>query len=201
MKFENISLTRKQKEAIAISATLARLIITEKLVKDIEKQNGIAVSMGMFLVADIADGVLARKLDVDTPLRRFTDAAVDRVSIFRAAQAMSKVNPAAKPYFALLGVRDLAATTANTVHYLRTGEAVQGDGLHKLGSMSVAMFALSASTANELLTNIAGVASTAIYGGLALDYINNAIEPHGFVKDGVRHIKPKLGLAALNFHK
>lgn len=194
MNIEKKPLTHQQKEAIAISATLARLIITRRLVKDIKERKNLVVSMGVFLAADIADGVLARKLEVDTPLRRFTDAVVDRVSIFEAGYAMSKVNPTSRPYFALLGVREMVATTANAVHYLRTGEAVQGEGLHKLGSMSVALFALAASTGDKQLTHITGVASTALYGGLSLDYVNNAIDPHGHVEDGVRHIEPNLAL-------
>ena len=190
MNFESISLTKKQKEALAISATLARLLITKKLISDIEERKNILGTMGVFLAADIADGMLARKLDVDTPLRRLADAAVDRVSIFSAALAMSKVNSASKPYFAILGLRDIVVTSANAVHYLRTGEAVQGEGLHKLGSMSVALFALGANTGDETVTHVAGAASTALYGGLAIDYINNAIGPHGYVENGVRHIKP-----------
>lgn len=57
MNIEIKSLTHQQKEAIAISATLARLIITRRLVKDIEERNNLVFSMGAFLAADVADGV------------------------------------------------------------------------------------------------------------------------------------------------
>lgn len=195
MKFEHRALTPKQKEALAIGATLGRLLIAQKMVKNIEKRQSIATSLGIFLAADLADGVIARQFDVDTPLRRFADAAVDRVSVFRVGWAMSQVYPATQPYFKLLAARDVIVSASNAVHYWRTGEVTKGDGLHKAGSLSIAGFALCASTGNEFLTNISGIASTALYSGLALDYIANAIEPHGFIADGVRHIKPNFPLS------
>jgi phosphatidylglycerophosphate synthase len=174
--------------ALAIGLTVIRLPLAERMARKTERKESIGLELGLFILADIADGVLARKLKVDTPKRRFADAVVDRVSVLRVGWAMSKANPVSKPFLQGLAGRELIVAGANAVHYLRSGEVVQGHGIHKLGTLSTALFGLAASTGNVLATKTTGLAANIINYGLAIDYIYNAIEPHGTVNEGVRHI-------------
>jgi phosphatidylglycerophosphate synthase len=48
-----------------------------------------AIALGIFVVADLYDGVLARELDADGPSRRVLDSLVDRVSIWSVFLAVT----------------------------------------------------------------------------------------------------------------
>lgn len=180
---------KRLKEAFAIGVTLSRLILAESVAQNISRRKSIVRPLALFLLADEIDGRLARRLGVDTPLRRFADAAVDRISMLRSGVAMAKANPAAKRYLLALAARDAVVGGVNAAHYLRTGEAIQGEGIHAAGTLSIAAFGLVASYGEERSTHLSGQIATAIYGGLATDYVWNLLEPHGEVVDGVRHIK------------
>jgi hypothetical protein len=101
---------------------------------------------------------------------------------------ISKTNPVTKPYIAGIAIRDATVSGINAVHYLKSGEVVQGHGPHKLGSLSVALFAVTATYDNETATKLTGLAANTINAGLAIDYFKNVLEPHGVVTDSVRHI-------------
>lgn len=172
-----------------IGLTLSRLILAENMAKRVRERRGIALSLAAFIAVDIGDGVIARKLGADTPLRRFADAAVDRASVARVAVATMRTNAAAKPYIAGLAAREVVVGATNALHHFRTGEVVQGHGPHKLGSLSVALFGLAAASGNQVATRGTGLAANIINAGLAADYVASAIEPQGYVAGGVRHIE------------
>ena len=175
-------------ESLVNVLTLSRLGIAEIMARKITKQESIVVPMAAFVIADVLDGVIARKLDVDSPRRRFLDAAVDRLSVLRAASAMYDINPTSRPYLAALAAREAVVSAANLAHYAKSGEVVQGHGFHKLGTLSISAFALGAASGNENVTHALGAASTTINAVLATDYVSNAASSHGDVIDGVRHI-------------
>lgn len=171
-----------------IGLTLSRLALAENMARKVRERRGIALSLAAFIAVDIGDGVIARKLDADTPLRRFADAAVDRVAVARVATAVARTNKAAKPYVLGLAARDMIVGAANAVHYHRTGEVIQGHGPHKLGSLSVSLFGAVAAGGNQAATRATGFAANIINAGLAADYVANIVKPQGHVAGGVRHI-------------
>jgi phosphatidylglycerophosphate synthase len=185
---ERLESTDKWKHVLAIGITASRLIIADRIAKRIETKDRIFGLVAAFIVADIVDGVVSRKPGVDTPLRRFTDAFVDRASMMRASFAMAKANPASQPYLVALGVREAAVGLANATHFVKTGEVVQGHGLHKLDTLSIAAFGMAASSHSESATHTVGMIANAINYGSAVDYVSNAVQPHGYLHEGVRHI-------------
>lgn len=176
------------KETTVVGLTLSRLLLANKIAQRSREGKRSLGYIGLFVIADIADGVLARRWNVDTPLRRVTDAATDRTSTFVMAKAVYETRPDSRMNLSILAVRELVVGATNAYHFIRTGEVVQGHGVHKLGSLSVAAFGAVANTSSEGLSRAVGVATNVINAGLAIDYISNAINPHGAVNGGVRQI-------------
>src|SRR5665811_592099 len=117
-------------EAIGIGLTVFRLALAEGMVRRIKSGKSILPLLGVSIVTDIGDGVIARKLNIDTPMRRFIDAAVDRLSVARVALEMAKVNEAAKPHLQVLAAREIAVTAINALHTVQTGNVVQAHGIY-----------------------------------------------------------------------
>jgi phosphatidylglycerophosphate synthase len=94
--------------------------------------------VGAVVTADIADGVVARKLDVDTNGRRIADAVVDRLSILTAFGAAAQQNPEVLGWYAPLAIRgSIIAAGSNLCFWLRN-KLVLGGNFHKLASLSTA---------------------------------------------------------------
>jgi phosphatidylglycerophosphate synthase len=179
----------KTKENLVIGLTLSRLLLASSIAKRTREGKQSVGRIGLFVGADIADGVLARRWGVDTPLRRAVDAITDRASAIMMAKAVFDKRPDSRLNLGILAGRELVVATANATHLMRTGEVVQGHGIHKLGSLSVAGFGAVAGSTTETISQVVGATTNAINAGLAIDYISNAVEPHGEVIDGVRHIQ------------
>jgi phosphatidylglycerophosphate synthase len=173
---------------VALGFTLARLPLAERIANKIDAKKSIVGSLTMFILADIADGYIARQMNADGPARRAADAAVDRLSVLRAGISMYRANADARPFLAVLAVRDAGVSLINGMHYKKMGEVVHGANIHKLSSLSVAAFAVGAATHNRAVTIATGTMAAAINIGLAADYIHNYVSPHGNLEDGVRHI-------------
>ena len=187
MKSKNLQ-QENNESLLAVGLTLARLPLAMYMAKRIEDKKSITGALVAFVAADIADGVIARKLEADGPKRRTLDVIIDRVSVVVASTSMWKVNRFARPFLSVLAAKESAVSLVNTAHYKQTGEVVNGTGVHKLSSLSVAAFAVAASTHNKAATITTGTIATVINIGLAADYFQNYINPHGTVQDGVRHI-------------
>ncbi len=175
-------------ESIGLAATIARIPIANVLAKRIRNKTSINGPLSLFVITDIADGWVARKLDADTPIRRALDAIVDRSSVVMAGSEMWRQNRTARPFLAMLAAREAFVTSANAYHLAKTGEVVHGTGAHKLSSLSVAAFALGSSTHDKLATVVSGTIAVTINYGLAVSYLANVVHPFGCVEDGVRHI-------------
>ncbi len=181
-------LERAVNTGLAYSLTAARLFIAYNMAKRVEAGRNITLPMAAFVGADIMDGVIARKLDVDSPGRRFADALVDRVSVGMVARNIVKEHPQTRPYVIGIGLREAAVSAANMLHYANSGEVVQGTGVHKLGTLSLAAFGIISSYGHYDATRVAGTVASSINIGLALDYIRNAVNPTGDTQDGIRKI-------------
>jgi phosphatidylglycerophosphate synthase len=66
-----------------------------------------AVTLTVFVIADLYDGVLARELDADGPSRRVLDSLVDRISIWSVYLAVSLAGFLPPLLLLLLFARDL----------------------------------------------------------------------------------------------
>ena len=179
----------RSKEFAVIGLTLSRLLLAENIARRTRKEKRSLGRIGFFVLADITDGVLARRWGVDTPLRRATDAITDRTSAFIMAKAVFDMRPDTRTNLTILAGREILVDVANVVHLIKTGEVVQGHGIHKIGSLSVAIFGIAASTGSEVASRAVGATANIINAGLATDYVSNAIRPHGEVVNGVRRIQ------------
>lgn len=188
MGSREFNLERVVNTSLAYSLTAARLFIAYRMAKRVGAGGKITLPMAAFVGADIMDGVIARKLDVDSPGRRSADALVDRLSVGLVARKIVQEHPQTRPYVIGIGLREVAVSAANALHYANSGEVVQGTGVHKLGTLSLAAFGIVSSYGHDNATKVAGTAASTINAGLAFDYIRNAMNPRGDTQDGIRKI-------------
>jgi phosphatidylglycerophosphate synthase len=123
-----------------------------------------AACLGAFMVADLYDGVLARRFDADGPGRRALDSGIDRVAIDACLVGAWAVG--ALPGLVLLGflVRDLYCSVLCAWMFSRCRAAINADLLYRGLSFLIAIWALVA----PLLTQPARTASAAVLLGLAV---------------------------------
>src|SRR5215210_6413018 len=89
-------------ETLGITLTGARYLLAERLARHVKNDEPIALDMVMVIAADIFDGVLLRKFDLDTPNRRVADGIVDHLTVARVASEVAIKNEASRPYLAVL---------------------------------------------------------------------------------------------------
>lgn len=174
--------------SLAYGLTVARLFVAYNMAKRVQEGRDITLPMVAYVGADILDGVIARKLGVDTPGRRFADAFVDRLSVGLVAQQIGKTYPQTRKYLVGIGAREAVVSAANLMHYRNSGEVVQGSGVHKLGTLSLAAFGAVSSYGNANATRVVGSVANVINAGLAIDYVRNVSNPIGSVENGIRKI-------------
>lgn len=125
-------------DALMLGVTLGRLALLPELVDAIQDSSLTRTSLmvGAVVVADIADGVVARKLSVDSDYRRIADAAVDRVSMVAAFGAAIGQNPDVLAWYAPLAVRGAVIATGSNMCFWLRKKLVLGGNFHKLASLS-----------------------------------------------------------------
>lgn len=151
-------------EAVGIAITTARLGLAEIMARHVKNEKPIVLDMATFIAADIMDGEILRKFDLDTTNRRIADGIVDHISMGRVVLEVIKKYPAARPYVGILTARAAAVGGMNALHLAETGEATKGQKYQKATNLATAAFAICATTGNEKLTHISG----AIASGIAL---------------------------------
>lgn len=181
--------TERKHELLATGYTFARLALAGHISKKIYKGENTIFHMSAFVAADVLDGVVARRWDVDTPMRRAADAITDRMSVLIMGKAIYDVYPASRTGLWTLTAREAAVTATNAIHTLRTGEVVQGHGVHKIGSLATACFGMASANMGDTMTRITGLVANTANFVLASDYMLNALQPHGELIDGIRHIQ------------
>jgi phosphatidylglycerophosphate synthase len=120
--------------------------------------------LGAFMVADLYDGVLARRCDADGPGRRALDSVIDRVAIDACLVGAWAVG--AMPGLVLLGflARDLYCSALCTWMFRRRHAAIKADLLYRGLNFLIAVWALAA----PFLTQAARSAAAAALLGLAI---------------------------------
>ncbi len=149
-------------ELPGIALTAVRYGLAENMSNKIEAGEPITADMAVLIAADIADGVVLRQFDLDTPLRRVADGVVDHLSVARVALEVSKANPETKPYLAILAVRAAFVGILNGAHLLSTGEVTKGGHNQKATNISEAAFCLAALSGSRKATHITGAIATGI---------------------------------------
>lgn len=175
-------------KAFAVGITIARLPIADNIARDVKNGKSIRRKMGVFVLADVLDGVVSRRLDVETSTRRGLDSVVDRISIVRVACEVAKKNIDSRPKLAVMACAELIGATANLIHTRRSGEIVHSSGIHKIDYLGTALYGLMAAEDNPS-QRITGSIICAVKWVCAADFIGNAMHPRGFVdENGIRHI-------------
>jgi phosphatidylglycerophosphate synthase len=120
--------------------------------------------------ADVLDGVLARKLGVDTKRRRSLDAVVDRVCIHASFAVAVAIRPGFVWIYLPLLIRDASALSASGVLLHRRGLLLLGGHWHKLASLSCAAFGIAILTASQTVASGIGYLAIGANYALLLDY-------------------------------
>jgi phosphatidylglycerophosphate synthase len=132
------------------------------------------VALAVFMVFDLADGLIARRLVADTPLRRATDSVVDRVAIGICLVAACTVGAVPVAVLGALILRDVYCGCLGGMLLRERGVVLRGDLAYRVltGAFGVWAFlvpALSAALADDMIDAIL-VASLLV----AADYHNCA---------------------------
>lgn len=164
-------------ERVVIAATWARLFLAWSCAIAVWRSEAlVALALLAVLVgADVVDGIVARKLDVDSNLRRGTDAVIDRLSVHIVFLAFVLVHPVwIVPWLALL-TRDVyqGALSFRSLHH--HGVLLIGDRWHKGSSISDAVWGACLLVAPAYVAAIVGVGALTINWLLLFDYLGSAM--------------------------
>ena len=150
------------KEAVGVGVTVARLGIAEWVARRVRAGESIYLPLASFVAADILDGVLLRRVGMDTPVRRAADGIVDQLSIARVAYETAQKHPETRKYIAALALRVAAVGVANALHLRKTGEVTKAGNKQRTMGLAAAAFASVASRGQRAHTEVAGVAMLAV---------------------------------------
>ena len=161
------------KEIIGVSVTATRYGMAEWISKRLRDGKPIILPMIGFIAADVLDGVILRKFNMDTPVRRVADGVVDHASVARVAFEVARKNPESRKYIGFLALRAASVGIANGPHLLKTGEVTKGNVRQKATNIASAAFGVIASSNNKEATEVAGIAASAIAMGTASKHFKN----------------------------
>lgn len=149
-------------ELVGVAVTSLRLGIAEHMAGQVAEEKSIVSSMASFVAADILDGAILRKYDMDTPIRRIADGVVDHLSVGRVMIEVARNNSSARPYIGILATRAAIVGSLNAVHLARTGEVTKGRHKQKATNLATAAFGIAAASGNKPLTHITGLFASVI---------------------------------------
>ena len=113
-----------------LAATVARLSLA--LLLAVELHRSISIAIGLLIVviaADILDGVMARRLGVDTNSRRIADTTVDMLSTHVVLLSFIAFHPNFSPLYLPLALRDLASAGVCSTSLLSGRALIVGGNL------------------------------------------------------------------------
>lgn len=150
------------KEIPGLVLTAARYGMAEHIARKVRDDEPVAAEPTGFIAADILDGAILRKFNVDTPLRRIADGVIDHVSMARVAYETARKNPASRGYLGVIAARAAIVGGANALHLAETGEVTKGRSKQRAANLATAAFGLVAMTGNKKATHIAGAITVGI---------------------------------------
>ncbi len=163
---------RTAKEILCLGMTAARLCQAYSLYKRVKAQESTYGTVAGIIAVDLADGMIARRMGVDTPKRRMADAVVDRITTGAGFLAAAQEHPETRPIVGALAAREIVVGAGNAINLARNQETLKGGGAaHRLAGLSIAAFGLSLNMNSRRVTKYSGAAAVGINLLLATDYV------------------------------
>ncbi len=175
-----VQMNKIASEAIGVGVTAARYGLAEKMARHVRDDKPIGLDMTELIMADVLDGEILRKFDMDTPARRVADGVVDHLSMIRVVGEVAKKYPDSRLYIGILAARAALVGGLGAYHLAQTGEITKGNGKQRITNLATAAFALAAVTGNKKLTHITG----AIASGVAVATVPAYFKGLGRLHDG-----------------
>lgn len=156
---EGVAQVPRKADLVLAALTLSRLALIPVIALSFMKLPALTIgAVVLFVIADVADGMLARNLRADGPYRRALDSTVDRIGI--DAGIVGAYLAGILPGYLLIALlaRDAycALLCARMVH--RRGIAIKADWLYRLLNACVAIGAIAAPFLSQRLwVALAGV--------------------------------------------
>jgi phosphatidylglycerophosphate synthase len=164
-----IPATRRASTALAAFTAFRLALIPGVIATFMSRPEVTAACLGAFMVADLYDGILARKFDADGPARRALDSTIDRVAI--DACLIGAWGAGAMPALVVIGflVRDLYCSLLSTWMFLRQRAAINADLPYRGLSFLIAVWALAAPFVTQGTRTSTAIVLLALSGAVAVD--------------------------------
>ncbi len=157
-------------DVLLLGLTLARLALVPLFVATFLVVPAITtMALTLFIVADIYDGVLARRFDADGPTRRALDSIVDRIGIDAFLIGACVAGALPLPLLLALLARDLYCAVICTVMMHGRSVAIKADWVYRSLNLSVAAWALTAPFLSQTTRTVFAVALLAASIAVAID--------------------------------
>ena len=162
------------KEIPGLVLTAARYGMATRMARKVRNDEPIGADMVALIAADVADGVVFRRFDMDTPLRRVADGVVDHLSVARVAYETWQKSSTARSYIGVLAARAALVGGAN----LLQGEITRGGTSQRATHLAAAAFALAAHSDNRDITHLTGTIASGIAVGTAVLHFKDIGKSH-----------------------
>lgn len=162
------------REALLIAVTLLRLGFAVGLCMSVWQNGRPFVSLLWLIaivIADIGDGILARRFGVDNTARRIVDAVVDRISIHSAGIVIVWVHPGSLWLMAPIIARDVTLIFWNWgILHLKHSFITAGN-IHRMGTtMYAVVFAIALFSTGTEAKIVSALFAVAVW-FLLIDYL------------------------------
>ena len=104
------------KEVLCLGMTAARLSQAYSLYKKVGAGESTYGTVAGIIAVDLADGMVARSMGVDTSRRRVADAVVDRITTGVGFLAAAKRYPTVRPIVVALATREVVVGAGNAIN-------------------------------------------------------------------------------------
>lgn len=161
------------RESAAVAITASRLLLGIPLLYGIVNDVALALlALGAIVTMDVADGVIARSLGVESARRRLVDAAVDKLLIHSAAIVGVILEPAFLWLYVPFFVRDLALAMGDLWCVVHLKTHIAGNATHRASSIAIALLAVTALTMSPLAVIVVGALACLVNYALLPDYVS-----------------------------
>lgn len=161
-------------EPVLLAFTTSRLLFAAGIVLSLQSMGVALTLLGLLVLTDVADGMIARALGVDTIRRRALDSTIDRVCVHSVlAPTIILLQPElAVPYAALL-LRDLVGSALCTFAFYQHKALILGDRWHTGWSLGCAALFVAIQVSSPPTVHAIAYLVLLISVILLLDYIGS----------------------------
>lgn len=159
-----------------VIVTVARLGIAVAIIKSINHSLMLTVGLlFVFVVADLLDGMWARRHNADNRARRIADATTDAIAILSIGLYFVWSHPEFVILYIPLLIRDAIVYSFCSYLFLKEKTLLTGGYWHKYGSIAKAALFLSALSGNFTLASVVAFVTYTINYILMIDYFRGYI--------------------------